>query len=154
MELSTAVILSAVAQAGGQYVSSSIKAKAGAKRAAIEAKANKTNADLAELQAIQQENDRRDDYFKIEASNNASINFDPLSSPSFLAIKEENESTLARDINNIQLMGMANKNRFLQSAEAAKIEESSFRSAGRYAWLQPVGTLTEGYYKSEKIKTG
>ena len=145
------VIASSLAQAAGTYISAKSTAEAGKKRAALEAQQHKTNAELAELQALQQEMDRRDDYGRIAAANNASVNFDPLSSPSFLAVKEENEETLARDISNIQLMGQVNRTRSLQSAEASEAEYAGFRTMGRYAWLKPIGIMGEGAYKAAKL---
>jgi hypothetical protein len=145
------VIASTIAQAAATFINTKTTAAAGKRRADLETQAHKTNAQLAELQALQQEGDRRKDWEMIAASNNAAVDHDPFSSPSFLAVAEENKNTLTRDIDNIQLMGQINKTRSLQSASAAKAESSGFRTMGRYAFLKPAGILGEGYYKSQKL---
>ena len=63
------VIASSLAQAGATYISAKSTSAAGKKRAELEAQQHKTNAELAELQALQQEMDRRDDYGRIAAAN-------------------------------------------------------------------------------------
>ena len=67
MEIGTAVLLSSVLSGAGQFVATRAQAKAGQRTADIMAKQHKTNADLAKLQALQQENDRRKDFEMIEA---------------------------------------------------------------------------------------
>jgi len=152
MEIGTAVLLSSVLSGAGQFVATRAQAKAGQRTADIMAKQHKTNADLAKLQALQQENDRRKDFEMIEAWNTAQVDYDPWSSPSFLATKEENVATLQRDVENIQLMGKIQQNRSLQTAQAYEIEGANFRTMGQMAWLKPVGTMTEGFYKYKKLE--
>ena len=152
MDIGTAVLLSSVLSGAGQFVATRAQAKAGQRTADIMAKQHKTNADLAKLQALQQENDRRKDFEMIEAWNTAQVDYDPWSSPSFLATKEENVATLQRDVENIQLMGKIQQNRSLQTAQAYEIESANFRTMGQMAWLKPVGTMTEGFYKYKKLE--
>ena len=153
MSWEIALVVSSVLAAGAQYQAGKQQAKAGERRAELEAKQHKTNADLASLQALQQENDRISEWQMLDAANNASIDYDPYSSASSGALTADNEKNLERDIDNIQLMGMINQNRSLLSAESASIEASGFRSAGRYAWVKPLGTLTQGAYQASKVST-
>ena len=48
-------------------------------------------AKLARLKAEQEEVSRRRDLAELEATNNATVSYDALSSPSFLAIRDENQ---------------------------------------------------------------
>ena len=151
MSWEIALVVSSVLSAAGQYVAGRSAAKAGAQRAELEAKQYKTNADLASLQALQQENDRVNDWAMLEATNNAGFDYDPYSSGSAGALTANNEKNLVRDIDNIQLMGKINENRQAVSAQVSLIEASSFRTAGRFAWVKPLGTLTTGAYRAAKI---
>jgi|19_taG_2_1085344.scaffolds.fasta_scaffold00405_9 hypothetical protein len=145
------LVASSVLSAGAQYISGKQQAAAGEARANIEAKQHKTNSDLAKLQAMEQETDRRLEFAALEATNNASVNYDPFTSASYAALGDANASTLDRDIGKIQLMGRINAERHQQSMESSLFEAGSFRQAGRMAWLAPTATLLKGGYEAGKI---
>lgn len=151
MSWTLALIASSVALAGGQYVMARQQASAGAARAKIEEQQYAKNAELAKLRADQQETDRRRELDAIMASNMAGVSYDPFTSPSFLAIENDNFDQLDRDVGNIQLMGKINAERASASAQISGIEASSFRTAGKFAWLQPGATIMQGAVNAHMI---
>lgn len=154
MSWTLALIASSVALAGGQYVMARQQAIAGQQRAKIEGAQKAIDAEVASLQALQQEASRKEELEEILATNNAGVGYDPLTSPSFLAIEKSNYDEFERDAKNIQLMGRMNYDRAQAGAQISNIEASSYKIAGRYAWLQPAGTLLQGATNAKLISMG
>jgi hypothetical protein len=86
-------------------------------------------AKLARLKAEQEEVSRRRDLAELEATNNATVSYDALSSPSFLAIRGENKNLLESQIKNIQLLGAINQN----AAEQNSLLQSRTADIARFS---------------------
>ena len=104
-------------------------------------------ADLAKIQAQQQEVQRRRDLDELTAINNNAMGYDPYSSPSFLAMKKEDKRRMEDDVMNIQLMGRSQVRRFELGSQAAGIEAKSARRAGNMAVLKAAVGAGKSYAK-------
>jgi len=145
------VLAASAASAAAQYSATTRQAKAGAQASRIKAETAQTNKSMAELQALDQEVDRIQEYNRLMSSNLNSVGYDPYDSPSFLAIEGESRSEQRGDIDRIRLLGKHKADNFKNTSDLAKIEGDAFRSMGRTAWLQPAGTMMMGAYQAHKI---
>ncbi len=153
MSWQIAVAVGSIASAGAQYIAASSQAKAGAKTARIQQETHLRNAELIELQSRQSEVNRFFEYEVQMAKNWNDINYDPLSSKSFEAIEKNSKDNLQRDLGNISLMGNINKQNELASAKMQGIAKEKYAQMGRFAWLQPAGTILQGGYKAYQVGT-
>ena len=152
MSWQLAVLAASAASAAAQYTATTRQAKAGAEATRIKAETAQTNKSMAELQALDQEVDRMQEYNRLMASNLNSVGYDPFESPSFLAIEGESKSELKGDIDRIRLLGKTKSDNFQSAKDIAIIEGDAFKSMGRTAWLEPAGTMLMGAYKANKLK--
>tara|TARA_R110000824_G_scaffold357769_2_gene545323 strand:+ start:105 stop:584 length:480 start_codon:yes stop_codon:yes gene_type:complete len=153
MSWELAVLAASAASAAAQYTATTRQAKAGAQASRIKAETAQTNKSMAELQALDQEVDRIQEFNRLMSSNLNSVGYDPYSSPSYLAIEGESRSEQKGDIDRIRLLGKTKADNFQNASDIAKIEGDAFKSMGRTAWLQPAGTVLMGAYKANRITT-
>jgi soluble lytic murein transglycosylase-like protein len=130
-----------------QAISAKQQANATEQAALIEQAAYEEQADMARIQAQQQEADRRREFAQLEAANNNAVNYDPYSSQSFLALTKENRKQRDEDILNIQLMGRSQVRKNELGAKSAGIEAKAARRAGNSAFVKAGASLATPYAK-------
>lgn len=143
-----------VAQSVGQLSQGKTQAAYGAAAADLERQQYEENAEIAKLQALDEEARRRRNLRMTEASNAASVaqsGYDPYRSPSFAAITANNERVAAQDIASIRLMGESTAGRNILAAGASELEGRAYRRAGRYAPLTAATTLLGGAYQINRL---
>lgn len=97
-----------------------------------EARQYKEEKMMAQIQAIEESNDRTRDFLDMKASNlayfAAKTNTDPYESSTFLALKKANADTLDRDLGSMRLLSSATQRKYdmsifnsQMSAKAARI---------------------------------
>ena len=93
-----------------------------------------SNADLAELEALQQERQRREEARFVSGEQiamAAALGIPVGFSESFAAIQRKDQQTLRRDIKAIRLLGKEKSFRYRLGGEAAGVEASFLRSRSR-----------------------
>lgn len=122
MDPTTAILISTATSAYGA-IQQGKYAKAAAE---AEERQYKENQRMAELQAIEDENERTRELIASEASNRAlfaaKTGADPYESMSFLALRDANQEQAGRDIGAIRLMGASQSYRYGLGAYSSRME--------------------------------
>lgn len=106
---------------------------------------------LAQLQAIEDANERKRELIASEASNRAlfaaKTGTDPRESASFLALRDANEAAAERDIGAIRLMGAATSRKYQLSSWNSGLEARAAKTAG---YTKAATTMLGGYIDYKK----
>ena len=106
---------------------------------------------LAQLQAIEDANERKRELIASEASNRAlfaaKTGTDPRESASFLALRDANEAAASRDLGAIRLMGAATSRKYQLSSWSSGLEAKSAMMSG---YAKAGTTMLGGYIDYRK----
>ena len=119
-------------QAAGLFVGLQA-ARAQAQAYEAQAQAYEEQKQLSKIDALQQEADRRDLLRRQLASLGTSMSSQGVAlgtSPSVLALADDEKKLAKQDIANIRLMGMSNRRKYELSASGARAAGSSAQMAG------------------------
>ena len=127
-----------------------------AKRAAeAEELQYKENKRMAELSAIEDENERNRELIASEASNRVSFaaqtGGDPYESMSFLALRDANQRQASRDVGAIRLMGASQSYRYGLSAYSSRMEGRGAMIGG---YARAGSSLLSGYVDAKRAGMG
>ena len=142
--LATGSLALSAAGAYAAYQGNRAQASMGVQSARLRQEQASTEAELARLQAREQENER---LRKAEISRAAGIasaassGFDWWASPTAQSLDNENDRIVAGDISSIRLLGAARQRRALLEGRGAAMLEESYSTMGRNAWIQPTARL-------------
>lgn len=148
----TVLIAMAVAQTGLGFIQARQQAATEAAIAEREAEQLEENAELAKIQALQEEEERLREKSRVKAAQlaqAAALGFDPHGSRSFLGIQAETDRVVSRDIDNIRLRGLVTVERNLFAADTARFSGQAARQAGN---LKAFATILDGGLKIARIK--
>lgn len=151
MEAATAAMIFTGINTVVGFASSMSQAKYQRQQAALEAQQREENAELARIEALQQEAERERTLRRTKAqqiAQAAALGFDPLQSRSFFAIQRDTERTASRDIDNIRLNGLVTQSRELLSADSARL---SGKAAGAAGAFKAFGSILGGGAEISKI---
>jgi len=146
MSWEIALIASSAASAGAQVVRGITEARAGQLRADIERGQALQNADLATLEALSDERERRQDFAIWDAEFLSSQYYD---GPSFLAKRRDAEETMETDVAMLAQTGKIKSQRFLTTAESKSIERKQLGAGKWFSMVDAGTTLFKGVYEAE-----
>ena len=132
-------------QAAGLFVGLQA-AKAQAKAYEAQAQAYEEQKEMAKIEASQQEADRRDMLRRQLASLGTSMSSQGVAlgtSPSVLALAEDEKKLAKNDIANIKLMGLSNRRKYALSASGARAGASATRLGGFVKTATGAATIIE-----------
>lgn len=142
------VASTAVTVAGSMQQASYLRAQA-----ELEAQQRQENADLAKIEAQQQEAERLRTLRRTEKqqlATGAALGFDPTLSRSFFAITRDTREIAERDISNIRLNGLVTQGRELLAADAARLSGKAGAAAAQTKAFASILGAGEKIYKVSK----
>lgn len=107
---------------------------------------------INQIQALDEENDRRKRLNQVLASNRASaagMGISTDASRSFLSIQQDSANEAERDIGRIRLNAAGENRRLSLAADQARLEGSAARRSG---YIGAAGTLLKGGYEYTQLK--
>lgn len=146
MSMEIVLAAASIASAVGQMGASAAASRQAQTAAAFQAQSAREAADMARLQAADEENRRNKQLETVLATNQAWAARAGLAihSPSFAAIQQDSSTMAAEDIANIRLMGRARERQYDTQARLAEFEGESARERGQWSILSGAGTLFRG----------